>query len=73
MDIKLERDDLIQDKLFIGGQWLASAEGKTFSVLNPANGRTIIAIPDGCAADAAAAADAAQQAFAVWRTETTKE
>jgi len=72
MDITLERDDLIQDKLFIGNQWRTGVEGKTFVVNNPATGRVIVTLADGGATDAIAAVDAAQQAFIVWRAETAK-
>jgi len=71
MDMTLERDDLIQDKLFIGGQWRAGVEGKSFAVSNPATGRTIATLVDGGTTDAIAAVDAAQQAFIVWRAEDT--
>ncbi len=64
---------LIKDKAFIGGQWVGAASGKTFAVVNPANGETIGHVPDMNEKDATAAVDAAEKAFPAWRALTGKE
>ncbi|MGH9776217.1 MAG: betaine-aldehyde dehydrogenase [Candidatus Acidiferrales bacterium] len=50
-------------KLFIGGQWVDSASGRTFATINPATGETIAHVADADATDASAAVAAARQAF----------
>ena len=37
--------------LFIGGKWLDSVSGKTFSTINPATGETICQVAEGDKAD----------------------
>jgi phenylacetaldehyde dehydrogenase len=50
-------------KLLIGGQWLASASGKTFEVFNPADGQVIAHVAEGDKADVDLAVAAARKAF----------
>ena len=51
----------------IGGEWTASASGRTFDDLNPADTRDIVArFPASSAADARAAVEAAAAAFELW-------
>ena len=45
--------------MFINGQWVDAIDGGTFAVTNPATGDVIGSVPDGGAADATAAIDAA--------------
>src|SRR5438874_1981012 len=49
--------------LFIGGKWLDSASGKTFSTTNPATGETICQVAEGDKADVDLAVKAARKAF----------
>lgn len=64
----LDIDLLIPDgKQFIGGEWVAAANGETFPVVNPATGETLHHVPRGAAADIDTAAQAAQAAFPSWR------
>ncbi len=52
----------------IAGQWVPSATGRLFDNLNPADRREVVGRFQACgAADARAAVDAAQAAFAGWR------
>ncbi|MBI2234641.1 MAG: succinate-semialdehyde dehydrogenase (NADP(+)), partial [Micavibrio aeruginosavorus] len=51
--------DLLRDKAYIGGNWVAADSGKTFSVTNPANGAVLASVPDMGAADTRAAVAAA--------------
>jgi acyl-CoA reductase-like NAD-dependent aldehyde dehydrogenase len=51
---------------FIGGQWTAAADGKTFDDKDPFTGETVAAIPAGGAEDARNAIEAAAAAFPAW-------
>ena len=53
-------------QLYIGGEWRDSASGQTFTVHDPATGRTIAEVADGTIADGRAALDAAVAAQAGW-------
>lgn len=57
-----------QTKGFIGGQWISSAAGKTFAVINPANGETVADVEDLGAAEASKAIDVAEKAFKDWES-----
>ncbi len=59
--------------MFINGAWVDAIGGETFEVTNPATGETIGQVPDGGAADATAAIDAAHAAFPSWSTTTAYE
>lgn len=61
------------DRLYINGEWRA-AEGSGFiEVENPATGQVIGRIPEGTAADAAAAIAAARGAFPGWSATAREE
>ena len=53
-------------KLYIGGQWVGAASGRTFDVLNPATRQPIASVADGGPDEARAAVDAAAVAFTSW-------
>ena len=48
---------------YIDGEWVGAEKGETYAVINPANGTKLADVPKGSAADAAAAIDAAREAF----------
>jgi aldehyde dehydrogenase (NAD+) len=50
-------------KMLIGGRWVASASGKTFPTLNPATGDVICQVAEGDQADIDLAVKAARKAF----------
>src|SRR5277367_4176533 len=50
-------------KLFINGQWVDAASGKTFETLNPATGETLARVAEGGAEDIDRAVRAARKAF----------
>ncbi|MGQ9908246.1 MAG: NAD-dependent succinate-semialdehyde dehydrogenase [Candidatus Flexifilum sp.] len=56
----------IQYGHYINGEVCASADGRTYEVTNPASGDRLTVIPDGGAAEARAAIDAAYAAFPAW-------
>ena len=62
----------IRSQNFIAGQWRDAADGGLLRVVNPADDSRITDVPDSTAADARAAVDAAQAAFAAWRATTAK-
>ena len=47
----------------IGGRWIEAASGKTFNVLNPADGSKLAEVPDSEREDIARAVEAARKAF----------
>ncbi|WP_347587978.1 aldehyde dehydrogenase family protein [Acrocarpospora sp. B8E8] len=51
-------------KMLIGGEWVGAISGKTFPVYDPADGRVIVEVPAGDAADVDHAVAAARAAFA---------
>src|SRR6476660_5508885 len=55
----------------VGGEWVPARSGRTFENLNPADAREVVAeYPLSGAEDAAAAIQAAGQAFAQWSAAT---
>jgi len=60
--------------MFIGGEWVESADGRTFDVETPAKrGQVIAQVPRGGAADVDRAVRAAQAAFPAWRAMPPRE
>lgn len=64
--------EFITPKAYINGQWVNSTSGKTFDVLNPANGEVIGQSADCGAIDAENAIKAANNAFQSWQNTTAK-
>ncbi|MFC7232313.1 aldehyde dehydrogenase family protein [Saliphagus sp. GCM10025308] len=54
-------------QLYVDGEFVESESGARMDVVNPATGESFATAPDGTAADARAAIDAARDAFAEWR------
>lgn len=71
--LKLERDDLILSRNFIGGIWCDAAQAETLAVSNPADGTMVASVPDSTAHDAQAALEAAHGAVAAWRATPAKQ
>ncbi|MCK4327119.1 MAG: aldehyde dehydrogenase family protein [Candidatus Diapherotrites archaeon] len=55
------------EKLFIGGKWVKSKSGKTFTSINPATGGTIGTFQSGNSKDVGLAVRAARKAYKKWR------
>jgi len=53
-------------QMFINGEWVGAASGKTYEVRNPANGELVDTVPFAGEADVNAAVQAAQAAFSGW-------
>ncbi|MDP6705270.1 MAG: NAD-dependent succinate-semialdehyde dehydrogenase [Alphaproteobacteria bacterium] len=56
--------------MYINGNWATAPANASFEVLNPATGSVIESVADGGAEAAAAAIDAAAEAFPAWRATT---
>src|SRR5437016_3864714 len=60
---KVERPQVKDQPLFIGGKWLDSVSGKTFATVNPSTGQIICQVAEGDKADVDLAVKAARKAF----------
>ena len=63
----------VPTELYIGGEWLPAASGKTFDVLDPATDRVLLSVADASAEDGARALDAAVAAQAGWAATAPRE
>ena len=59
--------------LYIGGAWRAGADGARFDVINPADESVLASVASATIADAGAALDAAEAAFADWAGRKPRE
>ena len=64
---QIANPDLGRTDNYIGGNWQASASGKSLDVFDPSTDAFLIQVADSDAADARAAVDAASAAFPTWR------
>jgi succinate-semialdehyde dehydrogenase/glutarate-semialdehyde dehydrogenase len=71
--LTLQRQDLMPGTQLIGAEWRAAADGRVLEVTDPATGQVFATVPDGSAADARAAVDAAVAAFPAWRATPAKQ
>jgi succinate-semialdehyde dehydrogenase / glutarate-semialdehyde dehydrogenase len=71
--LQLDRADLIVRHAWIANNRVASSDGRTFAVENPADGSLLAEVADCGPVEARIAADAAHQAFAIWRKLLAKE
>ncbi len=69
--MKLKRKNLLKDKAYIGGQWVAGA--KSFGVDNPSTGKIIARVPDLGAAETKKAIAVAEKALPAWSAKTARE
>lgn len=67
--------DYIKDsyQLFIGGQWVDSADGKTFQSYCPANGRELATCAEATQEDVDKAVESAWKAFESWKNTTVAQ
>jgi len=71
--MQLTRNELIIDRVLLGGRWEQEANGRRFAVTNPATSAVLAEVPDCGAGEAAAAVNHAHAAFAPWRARPAKE
>lgn len=62
----IEDKALVRSFSYVNGKWCAASNGKSFPVLDPANGAGLGHVASLTAEDSSAAVDAAQAAFADW-------
>lgn len=68
--VALSRPDLLHDRCYVDGQWIAADHGKTFDVHDPATGRTLAAVPMLSAHQVEQAIACADTALHAWREQT---
>jgi succinate-semialdehyde dehydrogenase/glutarate-semialdehyde dehydrogenase len=73
MTLTLERTDLMLGRQLIGAEWREASDGRRLDVNDPATDDVFASVPDGSAADARAAVDAAHAAFPAWRAVPAKQ
>ena len=73
MPLSIQRQDLLPGRHFIGTEWCEASDGRRLDVTDPATNTVFASVPDGTAADARAAVDAAHAAFAAWRKVPAKQ
>ncbi|MDR6861474.1 aldehyde dehydrogenase family protein, partial [Variovorax guangxiensis] len=73
MTLTLERQDLMPGLQLIGADWREAGDARRLDVTDPATGAAFASVPDGTAADARAAVDAAHAAFPAWRAVPAKQ
>jgi len=66
-------DALLRHQAYVGGQWVEALSGATFEITNPADGGTILRVPDMGADDAVLAIAAAADAWTTWRERPAAE
>lgn len=71
--MKLSDQGLLKTDGYIDGTWVASAQTKTFDVLNPATGEKLASVADMGAEETRAAIEAADRAFGPWKALIAKE
>lgn len=72
MTLAIRRDDLMPGRNYVG-RWCEAEDGQRFGVADPATDTVFATVPDSGAADARAALEAAQAAFAGWRAVPAKQ
>lgn len=65
--------DLFKEQAYIDGRWIAADGGRTFAVMNPANGALLGHAPDMGEKESERAIVAAEKALPSWRRKTAKE
>ena len=73
MPLSIQRQDLLPGRHFIGTEWCEASDGRRLDVTDPATNTVFASVPDGTAADARAAVDAAHAAFPAWRAVPAKQ
>lgn len=71
--LKLGDPDLLRAQCYVGGEWVDATGGRTFEVRNPATGELVGQVPAFTRADTRAAIEAADRAWADWRSRTGEE
>ncbi len=70
---RLSDADLLRDRAFVAGDWIAADDGGSFDVTNPARGDVICTVPDLGVTEITRAIEAAHTAQKDWAAKTGKE
>jgi succinate-semialdehyde dehydrogenase/glutarate-semialdehyde dehydrogenase len=71
--MKIKDKGLLKSQAYIDGKWTDSDDGSTFSVVNPANGKSIAKVASCGTAETRRAIEAAGDAWPAWRRKSAKE
>jgi succinate-semialdehyde dehydrogenase/glutarate-semialdehyde dehydrogenase len=71
--MKIKDKGLLKSQAYINGKWTDSDDGSTFSVVNPANGKSIAKVASCGTAETRRAIEAAGDAWPAWRRKSAKE
>jgi len=71
--MRLKDPQLLRDKAYVNGEWIAADAGATFEVTNPANGEVLSRLPDMLEGETRRAIEAANAAWPAWAAKTAKE
>lgn len=71
--MQLQDSELLRDRAYIDGQWVAADSGDTVTIRNPATGEKLAAVPDMGVAETRRAIAAADAAWPAWRALTAKK
>ncbi|MBL8779318.1 MAG: NAD-dependent succinate-semialdehyde dehydrogenase [Alphaproteobacteria bacterium] len=71
--MRLKDPQLLRDKAYVNGEWVAADAGATFEVTNPANGEVLARLPDMLEGETRRAIEAANAAWPAWAAKTAKE
>jgi succinate-semialdehyde dehydrogenase/glutarate-semialdehyde dehydrogenase len=69
----LDDPSLLKNQGFVGGEWIDSDSGKTFDVVDPADGSLVATVADLGVAETRRALEAAEAAQREWRSWTAKQ
>ena len=72
-EIELTDEDLLRQRCYVDGEWVAAGSGATIEVTNPATGARVGSVPALTGAETRAAIAAAEAAWEGWRSRTGKE
>lgn len=70
--MQISDKSLLKTQAYIDGQWVDSEDGSTFSVINPANGKSIAEVASCGTAETRRAIEAAETAMVDWRARSAK-
>jgi succinate-semialdehyde dehydrogenase / glutarate-semialdehyde dehydrogenase len=71
--MRLKDPQLLRDKAYVNGEWVAADSGAAFDVTNPANGEVLARVPDMLEGETRRAIEAANAAWPAWAAKTAKE
>src|SRR5690606_41624890 len=70
--LPLKNPHLLQQQLFINGQWRDADDGRTLAVTNPADGQLLARVANAGEKETAVAISADAAAFTLWQVKTSK-